>query len=121
MSDRLLVRIIYERFHCNRLYAAATSLTAGGLAAQSVNILFKYASFHRRLGPEACLTHSYKGASPLVESPRRWRTPFGTPRRGKTRLEASRARLAWRLGGLSRTTVNNVGLQPEIERLPARL
>ena len=34
-------RIIHEDFYCNRRYAAATSLTAGGLAAQSVNILFQ--------------------------------------------------------------------------------
>ena len=32
-------RIIHEDFYCNRGYAAATSLTAGGLAAQPVNIL----------------------------------------------------------------------------------
>ncbi len=30
-----------EDFYCNRGYAAATSLTAGGLVAQSVNILFQ--------------------------------------------------------------------------------
>jgi hypothetical protein len=40
-------RIIHEGFYCNRRYAAATSLTAGGLAARSVNILFKYASLPR--------------------------------------------------------------------------
>ena len=34
-------RIIHEEFYCNRRYAATTSLTAGGLAAQSVNILFQ--------------------------------------------------------------------------------
>ena len=45
---------------------------------------FKYASLPRGLGPEACLAHSYKGAGPLVESPRREHTPFGTPRRGVT-------------------------------------
>ncbi len=43
----MLTRIIHEDFYCNRRYAAATSLTAGGLAAQSVNILFKYASLLR--------------------------------------------------------------------------
>ena len=43
----LLARIIHEDFYCNRRSAAATSLTAGGLAAQSVNILFKYASLLR--------------------------------------------------------------------------
>jgi hypothetical protein len=36
----------------------------------------------RGLGSEACLAHSYKGASPLVKSPRRGHAPFGTPRRG---------------------------------------
>ena len=32
---------IHEDFYCHRRYAATTSLTAGGLAAQSVNILFQ--------------------------------------------------------------------------------
>ena len=32
-------RIIHEGFYYNHRYAAATSLNAGGLAAQSVNIL----------------------------------------------------------------------------------
>ena len=36
-----IARIIHEDFYCNRRYAAATRLTAGGLAAQSVNILFQ--------------------------------------------------------------------------------
>jgi len=36
-----LARIIHEGFYCNRRYAATTSLTAGGLAARSVNILFQ--------------------------------------------------------------------------------
>src|SRR5262245_55212848 len=36
-----LARIIHEGFYYNRRYAATTSLTAGGLAAQSVNILFQ--------------------------------------------------------------------------------
>ena len=39
MPDRLPARIIYEGFYCNRRYAAMTSLSVGGLAAQSVNIL----------------------------------------------------------------------------------
>jgi hypothetical protein len=71
----LLARIIYEGFYCTSRYAAATGLTAGGLAAQPVNILcFKYASF---------------------------------PRGSARRVSAVS----------SRTLVNNVGLQPEIERL----
>jgi hypothetical protein len=36
-----LTRIIYEDFYSNRRYTAATSLTAGGLVARSVNILFQ--------------------------------------------------------------------------------
>jgi len=36
-----LTRIIHDGFYCNRRYAAVTSLTAGGLAARSVNILFQ--------------------------------------------------------------------------------
>ncbi|HSF68661.1 MAG TPA: hypothetical protein VLA67_14665 [Nitrospiraceae bacterium] len=42
-----LAHIIHEDFYCNRRYAATTSLTAGVLAARSVNILFKYASLLR--------------------------------------------------------------------------
>ena len=42
-------RIIHEDFYCNRRYAAATSLTAGGLAAQSVNILFQVCLLSSRL------------------------------------------------------------------------
>jgi len=38
--DRL-ARIIHERFCCKRGFAATTSLSAGGLAARSVDILFK--------------------------------------------------------------------------------
>jgi hypothetical protein len=36
-----LARVIHEDFYSNRRYAATTSLTADGLAAQSVNILFQ--------------------------------------------------------------------------------
>ena len=73
-----------------------TGVQAGGLATQSVNILFKDASLPRGLGSESCLAHSYKGASPLVESPRRGHTPFGTPRRSVTppRGSARLSRLA---------------------------
>ncbi len=44
-----LARTIHEDFYCNRRYAAATSLTAGGLAAQSVNILFQVCFLPSRL------------------------------------------------------------------------
>ena len=69
---------------CDTLGRMLHSAQAGGLAARSVNILFKDASLPRGLSPEACFAHSYKGASPLVESPRRGHTPFGTPRRSVT-------------------------------------
>jgi len=42
-----LARIIHERFCCNRGSAATTSLSAGGLATQSLDVLFKYASIPR--------------------------------------------------------------------------
>ena len=48
-----LTRIIHDGFYCTRRYAATTSLAArvtrqaGGLAAQSVNSLFKAASLPR--------------------------------------------------------------------------
>ena len=43
----LLAPVIHEDFYCNRWDTATTSLTVGGLATQSVNILFKYASLFR--------------------------------------------------------------------------
>jgi len=59
--------MIHDRLYCNRGFAVATSLhtdsrCAGGLAAQSVDILFKDASLSRGLGYNACLAHFYKGA-----------------------------------------------------------
>jgi hypothetical protein len=59
-----LARIIHGGFYCNRRYVAATRLTSGGLAAQSVNILFQVAPSRRRLDSGACLAHSYKGLLP---------------------------------------------------------
>ena len=48
-------RITHEDFYCNRRYAAATSLPAGGLAAQSVNILFQVCLSSSRLrAPVSC-------------------------------------------------------------------
>ena len=67
---------------CDTLGRMFHSAQAGGLAARSVHILFKDASLPRGLSSEACFAHSYKEARPLVESPRRGHTPFGTPRRG---------------------------------------
>jgi hypothetical protein len=45
----ILARISHEDLYCNRRYAATTSLTAGGLAAQSVNILFQVCLLPSRL------------------------------------------------------------------------
>jgi len=80
MSGRLLAHIIHDGFYCNRRYAATTSLMAGGLAAQSVNILF-----------QVCFLP----------------------------LAALRARLAWCLAVAVTNPLNNAGLQPEIQRMPA--
>ncbi len=44
-----LTRIIHEDFYCNHQYAAAIILTAGGLAALSVNILFQICFLPSRL------------------------------------------------------------------------
>jgi Protein of unknown function (DUF1810) len=41
LQHPVLAHNIHEDFYCNRRYAATTSLTAGGLAAQPVNILFQ--------------------------------------------------------------------------------
>ena len=48
-SEQGPARSIHEGFYCNRRYAATTSLTAGGLAAQSVNILFQVCLLPSRL------------------------------------------------------------------------
>jgi hypothetical protein len=46
-----LARIIHEGFYCNRRYVAVTSLTAGGLAARLVNILFQVCLSHGSARP----------------------------------------------------------------------
>jgi hypothetical protein len=54
-----LARIIHERFCCNRVFAAATSLTAGVLAAQSFDVLFQV-----RLSPsQLCLPVSQRDST----------------------------------------------------------
>jgi len=63
-----LARIIHEGFYCNRRYAAATSLTAGGLAAQSLNILLGTGVLLFGACPRVKSgtgTAAYGGASPL--------------------------------------------------------
>src|SRR6267143_1467372 len=72
----VLASILHEGFYCNRRHAAATSLTAswtrpGGRACCLVgqHTVSSMLPSRRRLGSEACLAHSYKGASHLVESP----------------------------------------------------
>ena len=77
------------------LFMNASAAIADSPLGRSTNC-FKCASLPRGLGSGACLAHSYKGAGPLVESPRRGHTPFGTPRRGITppRGSARLSRLA---------------------------
>ena len=97
---RNLARIIHEGFYYNRRYVAATSLTAGGLVAQLVNILFQVC-FPSVVGS------ALKPASP---TPTRGPAPLWNPHEGGIppselpggvlpRLAAPRARLAWRLSG----------------------
>jgi hypothetical protein len=45
----VLTRINHEDFYCNRRFAATTRLMAGGLAAQSVNMLFQVCLLPSRL------------------------------------------------------------------------
>jgi len=60
-SPQTLARIIHERFCCNRGFAAATSLSAGGLAARSVDILFKDAFLpHASARPSRCATPHFR-------------------------------------------------------------
>ena len=60
-AESILARIIHERFCCNRGFAAATSLSAGGLAARSVDILFKDAFLpHGSARPSRCATPHFR-------------------------------------------------------------
>ena len=63
-----LARIIHEGFYCNRRYAAATSLTAGGLAARSVNILFQVCLPSSRLRAPVSLGVSAVSSRTLVNN-----------------------------------------------------
>src|SRR5712691_853842 len=65
----------------------------------------------RRLGSEACLAHSYKGVSPLVESPRRGHAPSKLPGGVLPRLVAPRACLAWRLRDFATNLHEQCGLK----------
>jgi len=53
-----------------------TGVQAGGLATQSVNILFKDASLPPGLSSEACFAHSYKGAKPPCRIPTKGAHPL---------------------------------------------
>ena len=68
MSHRLLARIIYEGFYCTSRYAAVTGLTAGGLAAQSVNILVQVCLLPSRLRAPVSLGVSAVSSRTLVNS-----------------------------------------------------
>ena len=63
-----LARIIHEGFYCNRRYAATISLTAGGLAARSVNILFQVCLPPSRLRAPVSLAVSSVSSRTLVNN-----------------------------------------------------
>jgi hypothetical protein len=68
LSCTCLARIIHEGFYCNRRYVAATSLTAGGLAARSVNILFQVGLPPSRLRAPVSLAVSAVSLQTLVNN-----------------------------------------------------
>jgi len=47
-------------FYCNRRYGAATSLTAGGLSARSVNILFQVCLPHGSTRPSRLRSRRFR-------------------------------------------------------------
>ena len=63
-----LAPIIHESFYCNRRFAAATSLTAGGLTAWSVNILFQVCLPPSRLRAPVSLGVSAVSSRTLVNN-----------------------------------------------------
>ena len=65
---KVLARIIHEDFYRNHRYAAMTSLTAGGLAAQSVNILFQVCLSSSRLHAPVSLGVSAVSSRTLVNN-----------------------------------------------------
>jgi len=82
-----LARIIHEGFYCNRRYVAATSLTTGGLAARSVNILFQVCLPPSRARLWSLPRPLLQGGQPLCRIPTKGAHP-----------PAPRARLACQLG-----------------------
>jgi len=65
--------IIHERFCCNRGFATTTSLSAGVLAAQSLDVLFQV-----RLGLSGLRAQDTAG-SPARRRPQTWRSLFFAP------------------------------------------
>ena len=66
-----LTRIIHEGFYCNHRHAAVTSLTAGRLAARSVNILLGTGALFPGVCPRSesgTGTAADDGASPLTSA-----------------------------------------------------
>ena len=59
-----LARIIHVGFYCTRRYATTTSLTAGGLVAQSVTILFQVCLLPSRL--RAPVSHGVSAVSARI-------------------------------------------------------
>ena len=110
MSDRLLARIIHEGFYYNRRYAATTSLTAGGLAARSVNILFQVCLPPSWARPRSLPYPLLQGGQPPCRIPTKGVCSLRNSQAGQHRLVAPRACLAWRLGGFVTNPRESCGL-----------
>jgi len=74
-----LARIIHEGFYCNRRYVAATSLTAGGLAARSVIILFQVCLPPSRARLWSLPRPLLQGGQPLCRIPTKGAPPSELP------------------------------------------
>ena len=97
---RALTRIIHEDFYDNRQYVATTSLTAGGLAARSVNIL---------LGTGALLLDACSRPEEHRDRQRRGSTELAEVRR-RSQSPSLRAPVSLVVSAVSsRTLVNNAG------------
>ena len=103
-----LARMIHDGFSCNSRDAAAVSLTAGGLAARSVNILCHVAPSRYRLGSEVCLAHSSREPTP-GKIPTNETSPIRNSQPGSHPTIQLRAPISQRDCVMSRRTVMNEG------------
>jgi hypothetical protein len=94
-----IARIIHEGFYYNCRYAATTSLTVGGLDAQSVNILFQVCLPPSRARLWNLPRPLLQGGQPPCRIPTKGAHPLRNSQAGcYPASRAPRARLAWRLG-----------------------